>query len=186
MLLWRDLVHAGRSLAKARAFTFVCVVSLGIGMAPVIAIPYVSRLTTLTPPQVNTEELVELVTKSVGPHQQTEHWSYPDYVDLRDANTGLTLIGCCAGGARRHAVARAGHHHPRCREARAARRHCRRGSHDRAESSQRREHGDFAQHAEPIAYVVGPAIAVPVAVLASLVPARRAASVQPMVAMRSI
>ena len=85
--------YAGRSLAKARAFTFVCVVSLGIGMAPVIAIPYVSRLTTLTPPGVNTEELVELVTTSVGPHQQTQQWSYPDYVDLRDANTGITLIG---------------------------------------------------------------------------------------------
>jgi len=40
MSIWSDLVHAGRSLAKARAFTFVCVVSLGIGMAPVIAIPY--------------------------------------------------------------------------------------------------------------------------------------------------
>jgi putative ABC transport system permease protein len=52
--IWRDLVYASRSLAKARAFTFVCVVSLGIGMAPVIAIPYVSRLTTLTPPGVNT------------------------------------------------------------------------------------------------------------------------------------
>jgi len=39
---------------------------------------------------------------------------------------------------------------------------------------------------EPLAYVVGAAIAVLVAVLASLVPARRAASVQPMVAMRSI
>ena len=62
-------------------------------MAPVIAIPYVSRLTTLTPPGVNTEELVELVTTSVGPHQQTQQWSYPDYVDLRDANTGITLIG---------------------------------------------------------------------------------------------
>jgi putative ABC transport system permease protein len=91
--LWRDLVHAGRSMAKARAFTFVCVVSLGIGMAPVIAIPYVSRLTTLTPPGVNTEELVELVTMSVGPHQQTQQWSYPDYMDLRDANTGIRLIG---------------------------------------------------------------------------------------------
>ena len=41
--IWRDLVHAGRSLAKARAFTFVCVVSLGIGMVPVIAIPYSAR-----------------------------------------------------------------------------------------------------------------------------------------------
>jgi putative ABC transport system permease protein len=39
---------------------------------------------------------------------------------------------------------------------------------------------------EPLAYVVGAAIAVLVAVLASLAPARRAASVQPMVAMRSI
>ena len=91
--LWRDLVHAGRSLAAARAFTVVCVVSLGIGMAPVIAIPYVSRLTRLMPPGVNTEELVELVTTSVGPRQQTQQWSYPDYVDLRDATTGTTLIG---------------------------------------------------------------------------------------------
>ena len=38
---------------------------------------------------------------------------------------------------------------------------------------------------EPLAYVVGAAIAILVAVLASLAPARRAASVQPMVAMRS-
>jgi predicted permease len=95
--LWRDLIHAGQTLATSRAFTVVCVVSLGIGMAPVIAIPYVSRLTTLTPPGVNTEELVELVTTSVGPRQQTQHWSYPDYVDLRDANTGITLIGWVGG-----------------------------------------------------------------------------------------
>ena len=38
---------------------------------------------------------------------------------------------------------------------------------------------------EPLAYIVGPAIAVLIAVLASLAPARRAASIQPMVAMRS-
>ncbi len=91
--VWRDLVRGGRSLMKARAFTFVCVVSLGIGMAPVIAIPYVSRLTTLTPPGVKTEELVELVTTTVGPRLQTEQWSYPDYLDLRDADTGVTMIG---------------------------------------------------------------------------------------------
>jgi ABC-type antimicrobial peptide transport system permease subunit len=40
--------------------------------------------------------------------------------------------------------------------------------------------------AEPIAYIAGAAIAVLVAVLASLGPARRAASVQPTVAMRSL
>ena len=39
---------------------------------------------------------------------------------------------------------------------------------------------------EPVAYVAGAVIAVLVAVLASLAPARRAASVQPMVAMRSL
>jgi ABC-type lipoprotein release transport system permease subunit len=41
-------------------------------------------------------------------------------------------------------------------------------------------------NAEPLAYVFGAAIAVLVAILASLTHARRAASVQPMVAMRSI
>jgi putative ABC transport system permease protein len=39
---------------------------------------------------------------------------------------------------------------------------------------------------EPLAYVAGAAIAVLVAIIASLAPARRAASVQPMVAMRSM
>jgi ABC-type antimicrobial peptide transport system permease subunit len=41
-------------------------------------------------------------------------------------------------------------------------------------------------HVESLAYVAGAAIAVLVAVVASLAPARRAASVQPMVAMRSL
>jgi ABC-type lipoprotein release transport system permease subunit len=39
---------------------------------------------------------------------------------------------------------------------------------------------------EPLAYVAGAAVAILIAVLASLAPARRAASVQPMVAMRSV
>jgi len=38
---------------------------------------------------------------------------------------------------------------------------------------------------EPLAYVAGAAVAMLVAVFASLAPARRAASVQPMVAMRT-
>ena len=41
-------------------------------------------------------------------------------------------------------------------------------------------------NAEPLAYVAGAAVALLVAILASLAPARRAASVQPMVAMRSV
>ena len=46
--------------------------------------------------------------------------------------------------------------------------------------------GISLSNAEPLAYAFGAAIAILVAVLASLAPARRAASVQPMVAMRSI
>jgi len=97
MGIWRDLVHAGRSLAKARAFTFVCVVSLGIGMTPVIAIPYWTRVFTTPPPGVNTEGLVELVTTRVGPRAATDDWSYPDYITLRDADTGVSMTGWAAG-----------------------------------------------------------------------------------------
>jgi ABC-type antimicrobial peptide transport system permease subunit len=39
---------------------------------------------------------------------------------------------------------------------------------------------------EPLAYLAGAAVAVLVAVVAGLAPARRAASVEPMVAMRSL
>src|SRR5688572_15911930 len=91
--IWRDLVYASRSLAKARSFTFVCVISLGIGMAPVIAIPYGARIFTMAPPGVNTEGLVELVTTQSGPRGADDKWSYPDFVDLRDADTGMTLTG---------------------------------------------------------------------------------------------
>src|SRR5919201_1846477 len=95
--IWNDLIHAGRSLTKARAFTFVCVVSLGIGMAPVIAIPYLFRVLTLTPPGLKTEGLVEILTTRVGAREATDSWSYPDYADLRNANTGTTLVGWTYG-----------------------------------------------------------------------------------------
>jgi hypothetical protein len=60
---------SGQTLAKARAFTFVCVVTLGIGMAPIIAIHSGSRMFTTPPPGVNTEastQLVEVDTTRVG------------------------------------------------------------------------------------------------------------------------
>ena len=95
--IWRDLAYAGRSLAKARAFTFVCVVSLGIGMAPVIAVPYGMRIFATPPIGVNTEGLVELVTTTVGPRGATDEWSYPDFIDLRDADTGVSMAGWVTG-----------------------------------------------------------------------------------------
>jgi hypothetical protein len=98
--IWRDLSCAGRSLAKARSFTIVCVVTLGIGMAPVIAVPYGARLLTITPPLVRADGLVEVLTMRVGPRAATDKWSYPDYVDLRAADTGMTLTGWATGNAK--------------------------------------------------------------------------------------
>src|SRR6476659_1797713 len=95
--IWNDLIHAGRSLAKTRAFTFVCVVSLGIGMAPVIAIPYGARLLRMPPPGVNADGLVELVTTPRGSRGAAAVWSYPDFVDLRDADTGIAMTGWVHG-----------------------------------------------------------------------------------------
>lgn len=97
MGIWRDLVQAGRSLTQARAFTFVCVISLGIGMTPVIAVPYGSRILTMEPPGLNTDGLVELVTTPNGPRQASSLWSYPDFAALRDANTGMSLTGWAPG-----------------------------------------------------------------------------------------
>ena len=91
--IWRDVAYAGRSLAKARAFTCVCVVSLGIGMVPVIAVPYFSRVTRTPPPGVKTEGLVELVTTPLGPREATDAWSYPDFMDLRAADPGIDIAG---------------------------------------------------------------------------------------------
>ena len=74
MGIWRDLRLACRTLAKARAFTFVCVISLGIGMAPVIAVPFGLRVFTKPPAGVNTDTLVELVTTAQGSRGATDLW----------------------------------------------------------------------------------------------------------------
>jgi putative ABC transport system permease protein len=102
----RDLVHAVRSLAKARAFSFVCVLSLGIGMATVIAILTLVRAIIGPPPLINTNGLVEVVVTPLGPLRTQagtrviETWSYPDFVDLRDAATGMNLTGWTYGEMR--------------------------------------------------------------------------------------
>ena len=98
--IWRDLVSAGRSLAKAPAFTSVCVLTLGIGMAPVICIQLMARFFTTPPPGVDPKAptaLVEIVTKRVGPHEPTNNWSYPDFVAIRDGSTGVSIAGWAPG-----------------------------------------------------------------------------------------
>ena len=98
--IWRDLVLAVRSLAQSRAFTFVCVLSLGIGMAPPIAIQYGSRIFTTPPPGLDTTHptpLVQVFTARVGPREVASGWSYPDFVDLRDGGTGVDMAGWATG-----------------------------------------------------------------------------------------
>ncbi len=91
--VWSDLAYAARSLRKAPAFTVVCIVSLGIGMVPVIAVPYVSRILKAPPPGVNTDGLVEVFTTTQQSRPAMNSWSYPDLMDLQKANTGIAIFG---------------------------------------------------------------------------------------------
>jgi predicted permease len=97
-VLWifaHDLVHAIRSLAKARTFTFVCVASLGIGMGTVIGVLILLR--TFGPPAgFNPDGIVELLVVPQGA-EPLETWSYPDYMTVRDAATGITITGWTTG-----------------------------------------------------------------------------------------
>jgi predicted permease len=98
-----DLVHAARTLVKARAFTAVCVISLGLGMGVVIAIMLVTRLLLGTPPGVNDDGLVELVIRPSGALRAQagtaiiDTWSYPDYLDVRAAANGMAVTGWSRG-----------------------------------------------------------------------------------------
>ena len=69
-------------------------------MAPVIAIPYWARVLRMPPAGVNTERLVELVTTPRGTRGAGDTWSYPDFVTLRDADTGIAMIGWKGGEAK--------------------------------------------------------------------------------------
>ena len=95
----RDLAHAVRSLFKERAFTLVCVVSLGIGMGAVVALATFHRALMAPARGIDTAGLTELLVLPTGPLRAKaglwalERWSYPDYQALRDADTGMVLTG---------------------------------------------------------------------------------------------
>ena len=95
----RDLTYAARALAKARTFSIVCVVSLGLGLGVVFSISMFLRLLFATPPGINADDLVEVVVTPLGPLRAQvgswaiETWSYPDFEDLRDADTGMAVTG---------------------------------------------------------------------------------------------
>ena len=98
-----DLVHAVRTLARARAFTAVCVISLGLGMGVVLAILLLLRMVFATPPGVNRDGLVELVVRPTGQLKAQagsaiiDTFSYPDYLDVREAARGMAVTGWSRG-----------------------------------------------------------------------------------------
>ena len=100
-----DLFQAARTLIKARAFTAVCVTSLGLGMSVVIAILLLMRMVFSTPPGVNDDRLVELVIRPSGQllaqagRSIVDTWSYPDYLDVRDGTSGMAITGWSRGEA---------------------------------------------------------------------------------------
>jgi predicted permease len=102
---FRDVLHAARTLVQARAFTAVCVASLGLGMGVVIAIMLLSRMLIGTPPRVNDAGLVEFVIRPSGALRAQagsaiiDTWSYPDYLGVRDAANGMAVTGWSRGEA---------------------------------------------------------------------------------------
>ena len=98
-LYFSDLVHATRTLAKARTFTLVFVVSLGIGIGATVALATFARALTAPARGISTDGLTELLVLPQGPLRvkagvwATEQWSYPDYRALREFETGLALTG---------------------------------------------------------------------------------------------
>jgi predicted permease len=99
-----DLRHAARTLVRARAFTAVCVTSLGLGMGVVILILVFMRMVLGTPPGVKDEGLVEVVVRPTGQllaqagEAIVETLSYPDYLDIRQT-PGLVMTGWNYGEA---------------------------------------------------------------------------------------
>lgn len=93
-----DLVHAARTLLKARAFTTVCVLSLGLGMGVVIALLLLLRMVFGIPSGVHPGGLVELVIRPSGQLRAQagtnviDAWSWPDYLDVRDAVAGAMAV----------------------------------------------------------------------------------------------
>jgi predicted permease len=98
-----DLLHAARTLIRARAFTAVCVVSLGLGMGVVIGLLMLLRIVTATPPRVDDKGLVEIIIRPSGQLRAQagsaiiDTWSLPDYLDVRDAAGGMAVSGWSRG-----------------------------------------------------------------------------------------
>jgi predicted permease len=81
----------------------VCVISLGVGMGAFVALVTFIRAMTSPAREIDTAGLVELLVTPLGPLRARagvaalEEWSYPDFQELRQADTGMTLAGWSLG-----------------------------------------------------------------------------------------
>lgn len=97
--MFRDLLHAARSLLKDRGFTLVCVISLGIGTGAMVGLVTFSRALNAPARGINIAGLTELLVLPQGPLRAKagvwalEQWSYPDFQTLRDSDTGMSIAG---------------------------------------------------------------------------------------------
>ena len=102
-MLGTELIQATRSLRKARSFSFVSVVSLGVGMGTVIAILMFLRVILSPPLSINTDDLVEVLVTPQGDLRTQvgdwaiDTWSYPDFTELRENTSGMMLAGWVVG-----------------------------------------------------------------------------------------
>jgi predicted permease len=91
---WQDVRFAIRMLAKSRAFTFVAVVSLAIGIGANTAIFSLGK--TLLFPALPFEESARLVDvhEAVGSHSGPLSVSYPAYQNFQDENKVFSSLMC--------------------------------------------------------------------------------------------
>ncbi len=100
---FQDILHAARTVLRARAFLAVCVISLGLGMGVVIGVFLFMRMVLGVPQGVNDKGMVELVIRPSGQLRaqagagMIDTWSYPDYLDVRDGVSGMAVTGWSLG-----------------------------------------------------------------------------------------
>ncbi len=91
--IWQDLRYAARVLRKSPGFTAVVVISLALGIGANTAIFSIVNAFVLRPmPVDHPDRLVAVYFTAPRLGNELEGFSYPDLLDYRKQNTGLSDI----------------------------------------------------------------------------------------------
>ncbi len=97
-MLWQDIRHAIRRLAKDRSLTFMAVAALSLGIGANNTIfTFVNAVLIRGLPFDEPDEIMHLATRLTS-EGQNRGVSYPDFVDWRDQTTSFTDLGAFTGG----------------------------------------------------------------------------------------